>query len=112
MNKTYQPFIIEKADKILEILKDDVTSSEYARDTLCLILTKKFIDGNLSPDDDVSMIFNSEDELLKFINLCNTHDHLIHLKDLGLVGELDDDTYFLTDKGKSYVKSMLKERKK
>ena len=111
MNKTYQPFIIEKADEILEILKEDVVATDYSREVLCGLLTKKFIDGELNPDDDVSMIFDSEEELLGFINLCYTRQNLEHLEELGLVGELDDDQYFLTEKGKLYVDVMMKNLK-
>jgi hypothetical protein len=108
MNKTYQPFIIEKADEILEILKEDIATTDYARETLCTLLTKKFIDGNLNPDDDVSMIFDSEEELLGFINLCYNRQNLDHLKELGFIGELDDDKFFLTEKGKLCVAALIK----
>ena len=42
MNKTYQPFIITKAEEILEILKEDVVYSDFIKERLCIILTNKF----------------------------------------------------------------------
>lgn len=109
MNKTYQPFIIKKANEVLEILKEEVKASERAKETLCTILTQKFIDGKLSEEDDVDCIFESEDEILEFINLCDLNDDLMVLHDLGFIGVLEEnyeESFFLTKKGKLYAKAL------
>jgi hypothetical protein len=111
MKKTYQPFIIEKADEILEILKDDINPSDHMKDRLCMILTKKFINGNLNAEDDVKTVFDSEEELLKFVNECYTYESLISLMEKGFVNMYDDDDnelFFLTEKGKQYVEEIKK----
>jgi hypothetical protein len=107
MNKTYQPFIIEKADEILEILKDDIVPFDHARERLCMLLTEKFINGKLSSEDDVRTVFESEEELLRFVNECYIYENLLSLMEQGLVGMYEDDDneelFFLTEKGKLYM---------
>lgn len=113
MNKTYQPFIIQKSEEILEILKDDIKPLDHNKEQLCLLLTNKFINGTLSADDDVSTIFDSEDELLKFINECDTYEHLVSLMEKGLIDMIEDENneelFFLTDAGKLQVQLMKKQ---
>lgn len=111
MNKTYQPFILAKADEILEILKEDIMYSDYIKNRLCNILTRKFINGELSADDPVDMIFDDEEELQIFVSEALCYQDLIHLAEMGFVGFLDEDDerghfFFLTEKGKEYVKEM------
>ena len=111
MNKTYQPFILAKADEIFEILKEDIKYSDYMKNRLCNILTQKFINGEFSSDDPVDMIFDDEEELSTFIAEAICYEDLIHLADLGFVGFLDEDDerghfFFLTEKGKEYMKNM------
>ena len=113
MKKTYQPFIIEKADKILDILKDDISPTEMAKNRLCNLLTEKFIKGELNPDDPVNMIFE-EDELLSFVNICLVEKDIERLMELGLVGMLDDDddpepTYFVTKEGRKYIDELRRD---
>lgn len=108
MNKTYQPFILEKADEILEILKDDIKPSEFIKNRLCNILTQKFIKGDLSSEDTVDMIFDDADELERFISEALCYEDLSHLMELGLIGFLDEDDerghfFFMTEKGKQYL---------
>lgn len=107
MNKTYQPFIIEKADAILEILKDDVSPTDRARERLCMLLTEKFIAGNLSSEDEISSIFDSEEEILRYIALCQTDEDLLSLMEKGLVGVFEDEngeeSFFVTEEGKRYM---------
>ena len=114
MNKTYQPFIIEKAEEILDILKDDINPSEHMKERLCMILTDKFIDGKLSADDDVRTVFDSEEELLKFVNECYTYENLVSLMEQGLVGMYEDDNneklFFLTEKGKLFMDALRKSK--
>jgi hypothetical protein len=112
MKKTYQPFIIEKANEILDILKEDVIPSDHAREKLYMLLTQKFINGKLNADDDISMVFDSEEEILGYINDCVTYENLLVLIDKGLVGMYNDDNdeefFFLTESGKLYVESLMK----
>lgn len=110
MNKTYQPFIIAKADEILDVLKDDISITEYAKEELCMILTQKFIDGKFNAEDDISTVFESEDELLMFVNKCYNQEDLMSLMEKGLVGMFEDENnkeiFFLTEEGKRYVTVM------
>jgi hypothetical protein len=111
MNKTYQPFILAKADEILEILKEDIKYSDYIKNRLCNILTQKFIKGDLNVDDPVDTIFDDEDDLHRFISEALCYEDLSHLTELGLVGFLDEDDerghfFFITEKGKEYMAKM------
>jgi hypothetical protein len=116
MKKTYQPFIIEKANQILEILQDDVQYSEFAINRLCDILTDKFIQGELSSDDPIDMIFDDEEEMLSFINEAILHMDLSNLIDLELIGCFVDDnneeSYYITENGKKYVETILINKEK
>lgn len=112
MNKTYQPFILDKAEEILEILKEDVKYTEFARNCMCDLLTEKFILGELSSEDSIQGIFN-EDELLGFISETSLHEDLEHLIELGFIDYFEDSNnkencYFLTEKGKEYMKGLSK----
>jgi hypothetical protein len=115
MNKTYQPFILKKADEIFEILKEDIKYSDFMKNRLCNMLTKKFIDGELCSEDPVNTIFKNEDELLSFINEALVYEDIKHLMELGFVGYLDEDnddvsSFFITEKGRQYVEEMMKEK--
>lgn len=110
MKKTYQPFILEKADEILYILKDDIEPTEQTKNHLCDILTEKFIKGELSSEDPIDSIFD-EEELLLFINESLIRKDLDSLIEQGLINVLNDDNneemFFLTEKGKKYVENNL-----
>jgi hypothetical protein len=110
MNKTYQPFIIEKAEEILEILKEDVTYTEFSKNRMCDMLTEKFISGDLSSEDPVYGLFN-EDELLDFISETALHDDLDALIEQGHVDYFEDENketcYFLTEEGKRYMSGLI-----
>lgn len=112
MKKIYQPFIIEKAELILDVLKDDVSITDFAMDRMCDLLTDKFISGDLSSDDPIQGIFN-EKELLRYINEMKIHKDLDHLIELELIDYFVDDNeglliYFMTEKGKKYVDELKK----
>ena len=113
MGKVYQPFILEKADLILEILKDDIKCTEKEKNRLCDILTDKYIKGELDAEDPVHSIFNRE-ELMSFIEESLIHEDLDHLAELGLIDSIDDENneelYFITEKGKKYVEELKKEK--
>ncbi|MCX6835058.1 MAG: phosphoribosyltransferase family protein, partial [candidate division Zixibacteria bacterium] len=57
---------------ILDVLKDDVSITDFAMDRMCDLLTDKFISGDLSSDDPIQEIFN-EKELLHYINEMEIH---------------------------------------
>jgi hypothetical protein len=112
MKKIYQPFIIEKAGLILDVLKDDVSITDFTMDRMCDLLTDKFISGDLSSDDPIQEIFN-EKELLLYINEMEIHKDLDHLIELELIDYFVDDNeglliYFMTEKGKKYVDELKK----
>jgi len=112
MKKIYQPFIIEKAELILDVLKDDVSITDFAMDRMCDLLTYKFISGDLSSDDSIQGIFD-EKELLAYINEMEIHKDLDHLIELELIDYFVDDNeglviYFMTEKGKKYVDELKK----
>jgi len=90
MKKIYQPFIIEKAGLILDVLKDDVSITDFTMDRMCDLLTDKFISGDLSSDDPIQEIFN-EKELLLYINEMEIHKDLDHLIELELIDYFVDD---------------------
>jgi hypothetical protein len=112
MKKTYQPFIIEKADEILEALKEEISPSEHIKNRICDMLTEKFIKGELSADDDVYDAFDDSD-LISLLQMAKLYETLDSLIEKGLIGTLDDDenpeaSYFLTEKGKLYMKGLKK----
>lgn len=114
MKKTYQPFILEKADEILYLLKEDIESTEQIKNLLCDILTEKFIKGELSSEDPIDSIFD-EEELLLFINEALIRNDLDNLIQQGLVNVLNDENgeemFFLTEKGKKYVEEDILKKK-
>lgn len=114
MSKVYQPFILEKADQLLEVLKDDIQCTPVTKNRLCDILTAKFIEGELNPDDPINSIFD-EDELMSFIHECLVQEDLDILVEKGLVGILEDENnenmYFVTEEGKKYMEKNLLKKK-
>lgn len=108
MKGTYQPFILKLVDDVFEELYDEVNPSDASKEYLCELLTQKFIDGELSEGDDV--VFDSEEELLMFVNRCIVNDNLDELHERGLIGSFDDgESFFITDEGKKYVEKIMKE---
>jgi hypothetical protein len=103
MEKTFQPFIIKKAEEVLDDLKGLISPNEKSKKHLCELMTEKFIEGKLSEDDDY--VFESDDEINEFLNLCKVYDDIAVLQEYGLVGTYDDDEecYFVTEKGKQYL---------
>jgi hypothetical protein len=105
MKGIYQPEIIKQADEVLELLKEDVEITDRAREDLCIILTKKLLEGNLPEGP---RVFDSEDELNGFIHLCNTRKSLEELQRQGYIDSFDDnESFFLTTKGTEYVEKNL-----
>lgn len=115
MKKTYQPFIIQKSDEILYLLKDDIESTENTKNRLCDFLTEKFIKGDLSSETPIEEIFE-EEELLLFIHESLIRQDLEHLIETGLVNTLNDENgeemFFITEEGKKYVEEEILKQKK
>lgn len=108
MKGIYKPEIIEQADAVLELMKEEIEITEGAREDLCILLTKKLIDGTLNEG---VQVFGSEDELIGFIGLCKVRQDLAELQRKGLIDSYDDDeSFFLTKKGTEYVKKNLLDR--
>lgn len=106
MIKIFQPFIINKAEQLLEILKDDIECTERSKIRLCEILTKKFVQGDIDSETPICEILEKE-EILSYINECCTYQDLMRLMDIGLIDSFDDnETFFLTEKGKKYVQEL------
>ena len=118
MEKIYQPFIITKADEIINFMKTGfdvfedigVKSTEYTKERLCDILTERFIKGEYNENDEILDIFSNDDILTSFLSEISIQSDLKSLIDKGLIGLLDDDNgrdfYFVTKKGKECVKQM------
>lgn len=121
MKKTFQPFIVAKAEEMIIFMKTDydvfenlgIKSTEYTKERLCDILTEKFINGEYDENDDIGDLFPDDKLLMSFLAEMATKSDLDNLIEKGLVGSLDDDTgrdyYFVTEKGKECVKQMNKE---
>jgi hypothetical protein len=112
MKKTYQPTVIEKADEIIEALKEnyffedyELESTEFAKTYFCDSLTDKFISGDLDFEEDE---LYTEEEFEKCLKEIVAGTILYELKSKGLVESYEDDTteemFFLTKKGKEMLK--------
>jgi len=122
MKKTFQPFIVAKAEEMITFMKTDydvfenlgIKSTEYTKERLCDILTEKLINGEYDENDDIGDLFPDDKLLMSFLAEMATKSDLDNLIEKGLVGSLDDDTgrdyYFVTEKGKECVKEMNKEK--
>ena len=122
MKKTFQPFIVAKAEEMIIFMKTDydvfenlgIKSTEYTKERLCDILTEKFINGEYDENDDIGDLFPDDKLLMSFLAEMATKSDLDNLIEKGLVGSLDDDSgrdfYFVTEKGKECVKQMNKEK--
>jgi hypothetical protein len=112
MGKTYQPIVIEETENLILGLKEslffedyEITDLTFVRQHLLIIMTEKFISGQLS--DDVDEIF-TEDEFEQLLKELVAGSLLYELKQKGLVESYEDETteetFFLTEKGKNLMK--------
>lgn len=112
MKKTYQPFIIENANTVINSLIDieffiseGITSTEYANELICNKLTEKFILGDLSSTDEILFTEKEMTEILHMITVRNSVNGLI---EKGLVttyeNEDGEELLVLTEKGKELAK--------
>jgi hypothetical protein len=113
MTKIYPTSVIEKADEIIEILKEEgffeyneIDNFDFASKHIKDKLTEKFILGTL--DDEEEMFTEEEFETLLKEIIAGTV--LEELKSKGLVGSYEDEDteemFFLTPKGKKYLKNI------
>jgi len=106
MGKTYQPFIIQAGDDLLENLKDELTVNEYITEHVYMHLTQRFIDGKFSGDD--TIMFDTDEELDEFVNVCLLLSDMKKLQDKGLVNTLDNgESFFITEAGKEHAAKLL-----
>jgi len=119
MSKIYQPIVIKKTEEIIKTLIEsklfedyDINTTEYATTYFLDKLTEKFILGEI--DLDYDMLF-SEDEFDTCIKEVILGSIFFKLKESGYVNSYEDDntaeTFFLTEKGKEYLK-MLRDNDK
>jgi predicted transcriptional regulator len=119
MSKIYQPIVIKKTEEIIKTLIEsklfedyDIKTTEYATKYFLDKLTEKFILGEI--DLDYDMLF-TEDEFDRCIRDVILGSIFTKLKENGYVNSYEDDdtdeTFFLTEKGKEYLK-MLRENDK
>jgi len=118
MKKTFQPFIVAKAEEMINFMRNDydifenlgIKSTEHTKERLCDILTERFINGEYNEDDDIVDLFPNDKLLMSFLAEMATKSDIDNLIDKGLVGSLDDengrDYYFMTEKGKECVRQM------
>jgi hypothetical protein len=108
MSKIYQPIVIEKAEELIEGLKEDHFFEDYEIKNLDFIrthildhLTEKFISGGI--DDDFEEMF-TEDEFEQLLKEMIAGSILYELKEKGFVNSVEDENdeemFFLTEKGK------------
>jgi DNA-binding PadR family transcriptional regulator len=113
MTKIYPQTVIEKADEIIQILTEEgffefneIDNLDFTSKHIKDKLTEKFILGTL--DDEEEMFTEEEFETLLKEIIAGTV--LEELKSKGLVGSYEDEDteemFFLTPKGKKYLKNI------
>jgi hypothetical protein len=105
----YQPVVVQKMEEIINYLieskffeENEIGDLEFSKNYLLDALTQKFIDGNLDGE-----IF-TEEEFITCLKEMVAGSVLNELKKKGYVETYDDEEkgelYFLTQKGKDYIK--------
>ena len=114
MSKIYQPIVIEKANEIIESLRDffdeyEIKSMEFAQKYLCDKLTEKFIIGELDEELDIELFLFEEEEFETILRELIAGSVLYELKEKGLIDSYEDESteemFFLTEKGKNEMKT-------
>lgn len=109
MKATYQPFILTIVEEVFEELKDEINPLEESKEYLCKYLTQRFLDGKLSEGDEGLGIFETENDVNRFVIQCEVNESLQNLMDRGFINSYDDaESFFLTEEGKSYCKEVMK----
>lgn len=119
MKKTYQPFIIEIADQLIDFLekqdffkKEGISSTEYLKNEICENLTEKFLKGELSADEPVSF---TEEEFEKLLKFAIANEALENLVEIGAINyfenENGEEMFFLTEDGRKIAEFLDKKEK-
>ena len=117
MDKIYQPMVIEKCDIILESLTEffedyEIESLDFAKKYLCDKLTDKFILGELDEEEGDLLFLYNEEEFEVILKELIAGSVLYDLKQKGYVESYEDETtdemFFLTKKGKKFLKEEKK----
>jgi hypothetical protein len=110
----YQPFIVDKAEEIVDALNKDgffeefgIEEKGYAINTFCQKLTEQFIAGEFGQGGNPMFTEESMSETLSTIVAGSL---LEQLKKKGFVGSYEDDeteeVFFLTQEGKEMAKAL------
>lgn len=116
MMTVYQPEIKKYAEEIIKDLNEvnffvehEIENFEFVNDYLCNFLTQKFITTGLNPEEG----FFTEDEFDTILKELIVGSLLYSLKEKGYLNSYEDDetdeTFFLTEKGKEFVKTQNSE---
>jgi hypothetical protein len=117
MNKTYQPFIIKMSNDIVERIEvetsffteENIKSKDFAVESLCELLTEKFLSGEISSDEEDLVSLLTETEFGKLLHMISIQNALEGLLEKGLINSFENDGeehYFLTETGKDKAKKM------
>jgi len=110
MIKKYQPNIIKLAKLHIEVLESsnffkdyEIKNIDLVEERLCDELTQKFVLGEM-----IDQFCFSDEEYGTILKEIITKDVFYRLKDKGIINSYSDENteevYFLTNKGKKYVK--------
>ena len=113
MGKIYQPIVIEQVENLISGLEEsdffidyEINDLTFVRQHLSDILTEKFIDGVI--DGDFEELF-SEEEFEQLLKELVAGSILYELKEKGIINSYEDEnteeTFFLTEEGKEYIKN-------
>ena len=116
MKTIYQPEIKKYAEEIISDLKEadffvenEIENFEFVNDYWCNFLTQKFITSGLNPEEGLF----TEDEFDTILKELVVGNLLYSLKEKGYLNSYEDDnteeTFFLTEKGKEFVKTQNSE---
>lgn len=114
--KIYQPIVVQYSEEIIQTLietdffvEHDIENYDFAKICLCDKLTEKFMTTGL----DLEVGIFSEEEFDEILKLIVAGTLLYNLKNNGYINSYEDDdteeVFFLTDKGREYVKKLKNE---
>ena len=116
MKNIYQPIVIERANEIMNVLREtdfffeyEIEDESFAMTYLCDKLTDKFIKGEL--DESIENLFH-EDDMEQFLKEIVAGSLLYELQNKGIIDSIEDEnneeSFFLTEKGKKLADEMTK----
>jgi len=116
MSKVYQPVVIEESEQLLiglvesKFFEDyEITDLTHARQYILEIMNEKYISGLLGEDTDELF---TEEEFSKILQELIAGSVLNELKKIGYLNSYEDENteemFFLTNKGKKYLKKLGK----